>query len=63
MKYQYKATGSFRRKVTECEAVDTLPEAMRQAHDLAPKNKVVTILRADCEGINAGKFFLHLILK
>lgn len=27
------------------------------------KNKSVQILRADCDGINAGKFFLHQIIK
>ena len=50
-------------KKSQGEIRKSLSEAMADAHALAPKNKVITILRAETEGINAGQFFLHLILK
>ena len=66
--YLYKASASRDGsidpdKITESEARETLDRAMADAHTLAPKNKTVTVLRAETSGINAGKFFLHLILK
>jgi len=43
--------------------VGSLGEALREARTVAANCKVVTILRADRTGINAGKFFLHQIIK
>lgn len=66
--YRYRAQASKDgstnpAKRSQGEIRETCKEAMGDAHAFVPKNKVVTILRAETEGINAGEYFLHLILK
>jgi len=68
MTYQYQASaskdGSINpNKKTKGSVRDTYADAIRDAHAFLKGNKTVTILRADCEGINEGKFFLYCILK
>ncbi len=66
--YKYRAQASKDgstnpAKRSQGDVRGTLKEAMVDAHAFMPKNKTITILRAETEGINAGKYFLHLILK
>jgi len=68
MRYKVNAYAKRTRKLTETEPTDNVTVAMSQGNALASsgKYKVVTILY-DSEGAdytdNAGKFFLHRIIK
>ena len=68
----YKVKRYFKRlgKVeSEETGVISGPEAFGMAHRLAvgwkndKNNRTVILLRADSDGVNAGKYFTHLILK
>ncbi len=67
--YKYRAVVYFRNKPLverlECEIQDTFNKAVCDASGVFPlrRTKGVQILRADTTGVNAGKFFLHQILK
>lgn len=40
-----------------------LGSALAEANKHIRSNRTVTVLRADSEGVNAGKYFLHYIVK
>lgn len=67
--YQYRAIVYYKGKgwqdYTLTEPRDTIEQAMVDASDYLRSEsvKVVQILKAYKTGINAGKFFLHQILK
>lgn len=70
MNYEYQVKRTRKRgHETELSSVlkgdNALGQAMRTADHwkYLPTTRGVSILRADTEGINAGKFFLHLIVK
>lgn len=63
--YKYRAASRKKRskELEEHEVRNTYEEARRDAWPLRETCKVVLLLRADTTGINAGKFFLHEIIK
>ena len=61
MKYIVKYREHGKRQSTE-ETADTLGEALEKARLFAGRSAVVTILK-EGDGVNAGKFFLHQIVK
>jgi hypothetical protein len=65
MTFTYKVTAyeKWTGRLTETTPTPDLEAALKAAHALCPGSKVVTVLRADDSGINAGKFFLHQIIK
>ncbi len=68
MRYKVTAYAKRTRKLTETDPTDDITVAMAQGNEFASsgKYKVVTVLY-DSEGhdhpSNAGKFFLHRIVK
>lgn len=67
MDHEFKVTLTWRRKREESGPIvgpDAHGMAARLAsHWIATRKGRVSILRADTAGINAGKFFLHQIVK
>lgn len=61
MKHVFKVKHWNRGKAIESEQLPTLASAIGLANQV--KARRITVLRADTDGINAGKFFLHQIIK
>ncbi len=62
-KVSWSKDGSCGKGQESDHAFTSLEYARAFADTKVAKNRSVTILRADGDGINAGKFFLHLIVK